>query len=378
MTHQVYLGLEQGTLEQKNAFWTAREISQQPSVWQQLLAQMVQEQGELQDWLKPVLALPNLRIILTGAGTSAYIGEALQAHLNARMTLSAGQRVEAISTTNILSNPGLQLRKDVPTLLVSYGRSGNSPESRAAVELADQLVEDCWHLVVSCNPEGALVTSAKDNPRYKVLLMPSAAHDQSFAMTSSFTSMMLATLTLFTPDQAQYDKMRLLAEQILLRDLDSIETLAALPCRRLVFLGSGPLLAIAREAALKVLELTAGGLPSFYESPLGFRHGPKSLIDNSTQVLLLPSANSYTGRYDADLRLELQKDAQALHISAPVALSQIAGLEDVWLGFPYILYCQMLGFFKALQFGISPDNPCPTGEVNRVVQGVNIYPYRQD
>ncbi|MBN7827619.1 SIS domain-containing protein [Bowmanella dokdonensis] len=376
--HQLYLGLEQEALKQKNALWTAREISQQPRVWEQLVDSMQPLQKELQQWLEPVLALPNLRIILTGAGTSAYIGEALQAHLNARMKLSAGQRVEAVSTTDILSNPDLQLRKEVPTLLVSYGRSGNSPESLAVVRLADQLIDQCWHLVVSCNPQGALVKSAEDNLQCKVLLMPAAAHDQSFAMTSSFTSMMLATLLLFTPDYEQYKKMRMLAGLILQRELDSIATLALQPCRRLVFLGSGPLLGIAREAALKLLELTAGRLPSFYESPLGFRHGPKSLIDDGTQIVLLQSANPYTSLYDADLRLELQKDRLALHVSAPLPLSQIAGLDDVWLGFPYIVYCQMLGFFKSLQLGIGPDNPCPTGEVNRVVQGVNVYPFGQE
>jgi hypothetical protein len=49
-------------------------------------------------------------------------------------------------------------------------------------------------------------------------------------------------------------------------------------------------------------------------------------------------------------------------------------IADVWTAFPYIVYCQTLAFYKALQLGISPDNPCPGGEVNRVVQGVTIYP----
>ncbi|MBN7820707.1 SIS domain-containing protein [Bowmanella yangjiangensis] len=378
MTDQVYLGFTHAELEQKNAVWTAKEISQQPMLWQVLSEIFAQRRTQLDSWLAPILAEPALRIIMTGAGTSAYIGEALQPHLQKYMPLSPGQRVEAVSTTDILSNPDMYLQSDVPTLLVSYGRSGNSPESKAAVQLTNQLVDKCWHLVVSCNAQGALAKACEGNDRYQLMLMPDEAHDQSFAMTSSFTCMMLSTLMLFAPDQHQFERMLALSSGILREDVSAISQLAELATERLVFLGAGPLQAIAREAALKVLELTAGQLPSFYETPLGFRHGPKSLINSATQVVLLPSANPYTSRYDTDLRLELEKDAQALDIGIPLPLSEIQQLEDAWLGFPYILYCQILGFFKALKYGISPDNPCPTGEVNRVVQGVTLYPFTRD
>lgn len=378
MTDQVYLGFTHAELEQKNAVWTAREISQQPMLWQVLSEIFAQRKTQLDSWLAPILAEPALRIIMTGAGTSAYIGEALQPHLQKYMPLSPGQRVEAVSTTDILSNPDMYLQSEVPTLLVSYGRSGNSPESKAAVQLTNQLVDKCWHLVVSCNAQGALAKACEGNNRYQLLLMPDEAHDQSFAMTSSFTCMMLSTLMLFAPDQQQFERMLTLSSGILREDISAISQLAELAVERLVFLGAGPLQAIAREAALKVLELTAGQLPSFYETPLGFRHGPKSLINRATQVVLLPSANPYTSRYDTDLRLELEKDAQALDIGVPLPMSEIRELEDAWLGFPYILYCQILGFFKALKYGISPDNPCPTGEVNRVVQGVTLYPFTRD
>ncbi|EGU60644.1 tagatose-6-phosphate kinase AgaZ, partial [Vibrio nigripulchritudo ATCC 27043] len=50
-------------------------------------------------------------------------------------------------------------------------------------------------------------------------------------------------------------------------------------------------------------------------------------------------------------------------------------LGEAWLCFPYILFCQMLAFEKSLHLGLGPDNPCPTGEVNRVVQGVTIHPF---
>ena len=49
--------------------------------------------------------------------------------------------------------------------------------------------------------------------------------------------------------------------------------------------------------------------------------------------------------------------------------------EDVWMMFPYLLFAQMLAMETSLAHGLTPDNPFPTGEVNRVVKGVTIYHY---
>ena len=143
----------------------------------------------------------------------------------------------------------------------------------------------------------------------------------------------------------------------------------------MVFLGAGPLLAIAREAALQCLELTAGQVLSYYESPLGFRHGPKSLVNNETDIFILSSSNKYTKQYDIDLYKELQNDNQAktINLLNMKSFKQSCDLDDIWASLPYITYCQVLSFFKSLNLTLSPDNPCPTGEVNRVVQGVTIY-----
>ena len=49
--------------------------------------------------------------------------------------------------------------------------------------------------------------------------------------------------------------------------------------------------------------------------------------------------------------------------------------ENVLLGFEFINFAQTLAVLKSLELNITPDNPCPTGEVNRVVKGVTLYPY---
>ncbi|GHG72366.1 tagatose-6-phosphate ketose isomerase [Alishewanella longhuensis] len=375
MATENYLSLSAAELQQKKAYWTAREISQQPALWQQIASEHQGRGVALNAFLHAQLAKPNLRIILTGAGTSAYIGKALAATLQQQLTL--GQRVEAIATTDLVSHPTLYLDARAPTLLISYGRSGNSPESIAAVDLAEQLLPQCAHLVITCNAEGKLAQFCQQQPdRSYLYALPAAAHDQSFAMTSSFSGMYLATLLSFNPEPAALNTVIALAEQVLSTQLATIKQQALLPCKRVVFLGSGPLQALAQEAALKYLELTAGAILSHYESPLGFRHGPKSLVDGDTFILLLESAQPYSRQYDQDLAAELKHDQQALALASLslATLGSDAQLSDAWLLLPMVVWCQALACFKAMALGVSPDNPCPGGQVNRVVQGVTLYP----
>lgn len=372
------LGLTLAQLQQAGGSDTAQEIAQQPAIWRQLAVEFSAKESALRSWLQPILQRPDLRIIFTGAGTSAYIGQTVVPHLINKLAHS-GQRVEAVSTTDLVSHPDLYLCAEVPTLLVSFGRSGNSPESVAALQVVDARVAQSFHLMISCNAQGQLARFANHKPNCALWLLPDACHDRSFAMTSSFTGMLLATLLLFAPDSAAMQQAVSLSEQVL-RQHEQIRQMAQTPCRRMVFLGAGCLKGIAQEAALKYLELTSGRIGSYFESPLGFRHGPKSLVDADTQIVVLKSTDPYSQQYDLDLVRELRTDGQALAIAVLDATlwnspspSEL-NLSDVWTAFPYIVYCQTLAFYKALQLGICPDNPCPGGEVNRVVQGVTIYP----
>ncbi|WP_440873673.1 SIS domain-containing protein [Thalassotalea sp. PLHSN55] len=367
-----YLTYSEEFLKANNGYWTAREICQQPRVWREAAQHIEEIRANLHDWLTPILAKNELRIILTGAGTSAYVGESIAPYLSRQLN----RQVEAISTTDIVSNPREYLLKDKPTLIVSYGRSGNSPESVAAVKLVDQVVDNCFHLVLTCNPEGHLATNAQQQSNAYSILMPEGTLDQSFAMTSSFSSMLVSTLCIFSAEAKQLEKAAAAAEHFLAQGIANVKSQALANIDRLVFLGAGGLQGIAKEAALKVLELTAGKVISYYESPLGFRHGPKSLVDSSTEIIFFSSTNAYTKQYDQDLLAELIRDQQAANIIKldGSSFGGFTDLDDVWAGLPYIVYCQVFSFFKSINANITPDNPCPTGEVNRVVQGVTLYP----
>ena len=291
-----------------------------------------------------------------------------------------------MSATDLTADPLQHFSRDLPTLLVSFARSGDSPESLACIGLAGQLLSDCRHLVITCNPDGALARYARDEQDALCLIMPDGTNDRGFAMTSSYTAMVVACLAIFTPDDLQLGVAAQAAQRLVDRGSADVAALARHDFDRLVVLGNGCLRGTAQEAALKCLELTAGYVVALHESPLGFRHGPKILINESTLVVHLRSTDAHAVPYERDLLRELRRDsgAAALVELSPdsVTVGADAGdgagpvpLEDAWLSLVYIVYCQMLAFFKALAVGVQADNPCPTGEVNRVVNGVEIHSF---
>lgn len=370
-----YLEIPADELKAKNGYWTAREISLESEIWADAVKTTENLKKDIEAFFSSIVSNSDARIILTGAGTSSFIGEAIAANLANILPC----RVEAISTTNIVASPELYLRKETPTLVISYSRSGGSPESVAACDLAEQIINDCYHLIITCNKDGALASYDQKAKNSFLLLMPDETHDQGFAMTVSYTSMMLSTLWIFAPNPVMFGKATTLSNRVLSIDnINKAKDLSQNGFTRIVFLGAGNLRGIAKEACLKMLELTAGKVDCYFDSPLGFRHGPKLIINDTTLVVLLNSSDPRTKKYDRDLIAELKRDKLTNHI---IELSDIVDLQDdpiddMWLSFPYIIFCQMLAFEKSLVVGVTPDNPSPTGEANRVVQGVTIYPLK--
>lgn len=377
------LGYAPGELDGRGADWTAREIAQQPALWREV-AKMISRSGEeYADFLRPLLDRRDLRIVLAGAGTSAYAGEVLAPALRRRL----GLRVDAIASTELVADPYGCFAEDVPTLLVSFSRSGDSPEAVAATRLADRLLTECHHLVVTCNPDGRLGRAHTGAAASMVLGMPAAANDQGFAMTSSFTCMVLGVLLVLTGDTTDEMVHRLAtaAERALPGIAERARALATAGYERVVYLGGGPLRGLAHESALKLLELTAGQAVTYAESPLGFRHGPKAVLNDRTLAVVYVSNDALTRRYDLDLVAELRRSiapADVLALSGADGgteadvwhLPGLDGLDDALLALCYVLFAQTIALHSSLHLGHRPDNPFPAQEVNRVVQGVTIHP----
>jgi tagatose-6-phosphate ketose/aldose isomerase len=394
------LGLNAAQIEAGGAYWTAREIAQQPRVWPEVERLIVADTA-LASFLAPLLQDPELKVVLTGAGTSSFIGECLAPALARH-----GRPAEAIATTDIVASPVSRLAGDRATLMVHFARSGNSPESVAALELAEQRVARCAHLIVTCNRDGELYRRAATLRQARAVLLPEDTNDQSFAMTSSFTGMLLGAavaLGVLAADDATTARLTRLGTQVLDSCLPVLNALVRCRFERVVYLGSSELKGLAREAALKMLEMTDGRVVAIAESPLGFRHGPKTILNGSTLVAVFLSNDPYTRRYDLDLVAELRRDAVAGRVLALSARAEVpadadtvvlgdgeggngaagdgaAGasadsLTDLELCLPYAVFAQSLAMLRSLSLALSPDNPNAAGTVSRVVQGVSIYPY---
>jgi len=357
--------------------WTAREIAHQPAVWDEALASPAVP--GIQAWVAQVLADPQVRVVFTGAGTSAYIGDSLAPAVSRQWTRTA----ESVPTTDLVAAPRAAFAAQGPTLLVSFARSGNSPESVAAVDLADAVLRDCRHLVITCNPEGALAAAAARRPNARVLVLPDATNDRSFAMTSSFTTMLLMAARVFgvlahAPVRAGADAIR--------RGDGVARRLVEEGFSRIVYLGANSLHGLAREAALKMLELTDGEVVAMHESPLGFRHGPKTIVNASTLVVMFISSDPLVRAYDLDLLRELRNDGRArrvfaiggqpgdLEAGADLVVDGLADEPEFASVAPFAAIAQLLALHRSAALGLTPDQPCRSGTVNRVVRGVVIHP----
>lgn len=376
---------DENTLKKYGAKTTYDEIIQQPMLWRQAKSIYDDNIESINTFLDSIgKSNDELRVIFTGAGTSEYVGNLICDYLNSKGSYS----FESIGTTDLVSNPHLYFRKDTPTLLVSFARSGNSPESLAAVDLANELVDDIYHLAITCAGDGKLAVNLKGQDNAYVLLMPEKSNDQGFAMTGSFTCMVLSALLVF--DNSSEDEKNTVVGNIIrtadeaITKQDALEALVNFDFNRIVYLGSGPLYKLANEARLKILELTAGQVVTCNESSMGFRHGPKSFIDENTFIVSFLSSDDYTRKYDLDILEEIYADGIAKKVLSlscldidtkwdNLKLSIQSLVPDVYLALPYVIIAQLIALMTALRIGNTPDNPSKTGTVNRVVKGVIIH-----
>lgn len=382
--------LAKETLEQMGAEITTREIKQQPELWQEAYDRYVAVHEEVQQFIAQLVERHGrLEVIFTGAGSSAYVGQSITPYLR-QVNDDKRLSFRDIPTTTIVSNPRAIYQPDVATLLVSFARSGNSPESVAAVQLGQQLIQDFYQLTITCAPEGALARAAEGDPNNIVLLQPSRSNDAGFAMTGSFSCMMLTALLVFDPasleDKATWVATMARMGQTVLDREDVLKAYVDLDYKRVIYLGSGGFEGIARETQLKILELTAGKIATLFDSTMGFRHGPKSFVDETALAIAYVSNDPYTRQYDEDILAELSSDQIARTVLAVqvgqdsrtdaqvFGFDEGADLPDAYVAFPFLMVGQVISLLASVHVNNKPDTPSPTGTVNRVVKGVIIHP----
>lgn len=386
--------LNEEELENLGATITTREIAQQPDLWKEAYTTYTQRKKEIEDFFKKLTTKHlKMRVIFTGAGTSAYVGDTITPYLKGLVDEKQWE-LSSVPTTTLVSNPYQFLKSDVPTLLVSFARSGNSPESVASVELGEQIVNDFYQLTITCAKEGELAKRAKGDKNNLLFLMPERSNDQGFAMTGSFSCMTLTALLVFDTakenEKAAYvNTIRQMGSSVVER-VSEIQEVIDNDFDRIIYLGSGSLEGLTREAQLKVLELTAGKIVTAFDSSLGFRHGPKSFVNEKALVFVFVSNQAYTRKYDLDILKELKLDgiAQSVVAIETTGKNNYDGdtfsfgkegkdVPDAYLALPYVIYGQTISLLSSIKVGNKPDTPSPTGTVNRIVKGVTIYDYNE-
>lgn len=364
---------------------TIREILQQPWVWR-ASARRVVESG--------VLGEPPVRkaesIWLSGAGSSVLVGHSVGLSLQKR----TGKPCRVVPTTDLVLAADSHFPANAQGLMVSFSRSGASAESFEAVEAVRRVAPGVQHLLVTCNPDGRLISQFAGSDDFSYIALHPATCDKGLAMTSSFSSMVLAAQALaFSEDSEAYlliaDNLASLAEVV----LEQSAGICAWMLRdggpqRICFLGSGVREGVGREAALKVLEMTDGALPTLAESYLGVRHGPMSFLNDRTAIIFFVSSDPRTRAYELDLISEVQqKGLGHSRVALGYDLEPVRRLVDRCIELPGaeprvpddlmppvdILLPQVLALSLSLARGLDPDNPSPRGVINRVAQGVKLH-----
>lgn len=370
-------------------YHTWNEILQQPQMWMKTYDIVNGMKDKVSSFIKRYVD-EGYEIILTGAGTSAYIGDALQWVLSG--TLLSGAK--AVATTDIITEAGQIFNKDSKVLLISFARSGNSPESVGAINLVNKVAGKAAHIFITCNRNGSMTAMADKDPENTLLvLLPPETNDLSLAMTSSYSSMFLACAMIANIDRIQEHKEQIDAlaaatESALIKYKDSIKAIAERNFSRAIFLGSGELMGVAEESRLKLQELTDGTVMCAFDSFLGFRHGPKAVVSPDSLLVYLMSEEPATRRYEYDLIRQIkannnvagyvgvslsepQMDASYFDLNVVIPIPE--HVERCYRGVAYVIVAQLLGFYKALDLKRSPDNPSVSGNISRVVEGVTIY-----
>lgn len=373
---------------------TAREIAQQPATWARTWERLRAQLPEIRKFLMRFGIMSHVaespEVFLVGAGTSDYVGRCLY-----HLLRQAWQcEVSVVPSTDLLIDFADIVLPKRPSLWVSFSRSGDSPEGVAVLERALNEQPQIWHLVVSCNAAGEMTRLITGRTNCLSMLLDEETNDQGLAMTSSFTNMLVTGQALahaWSPEiyDPILDAICNAGAEFLPVAANTAQSLAEDAYRQICFVGSGALSGAATEAALKVLELTAGQVKTLSQTTLGLRHGPMAALAPDTLFASFLSAESSRQRYEIDLLHEIERKQLAGRSLAVLAIggkasAQLAeanilappgkwGVPDLYRPAVDILFGQLLGLFSSLKYGLQPDTPSPKGTISRVVRPIRVY-----
>ncbi len=364
---------------------TLSEIFQQPELWQHTAERCATRLRSLPPQVRR--AAP---VVLTGSGSSHYVGVCIAPAIQRR----TGRQARAMASGElILARPDL-LPPQRPLSLVSFSRSGSSPETLALISACLQHEPSVEHRVITCNPKGHVVRRWPPGsaPRVAIDVLDPRSCDKSLMMTSSFTNLALAGLSMAYVKSADIytwhaQTLTGVGLDLLGSRVHGIGSTARRGFTRMIALGTGGQFGTAQESALKMLEMTDGRVAATAESWLGFRHGPMCALREDCLLLLFFSREAVKRAYQFDVLREIRAKrlpgiVVAVGEGIPAELVSdgdlvvdppgLADPPDEWAALAQVVVGQLLGFFRCVEEGLDPDNPAGSGSISRVVPPFRI------
>jgi len=340
------------------------EILSQPETWLALRRELAADAA----FQKAVKAAAfRKEWLFVGCGTSFYLAEAAAS----AWKMLTGQRARALPASEVLLFPLLAQLKGADLQTVVISRSGKTSEAIRAAEF----------LMKKLKVPTLGITCAIDSELSKVCDLTIAiptADEKSMVMTRSFTSMLL-TLMELAASQSNIGSFSTAIEAIsgsLSAKIESFhsrveEFVAKHICGDFIYLAQGPFFAIAREAALKITEMSCSYAQPYHT--LEFRHGPKSIVEPQTCLTFFLSESGMDD--ESEVLVEMKElggtiiaicnhASDAVRASSDLVLEIEADAPELALLAPFIAPAQLLGFHMGVKKGLNPDE---TKNLRRVV-----------
>lgn len=318
---------------------TSREIARQPALLDQALAL------PLSTLAPPVMDRTRTPIVV-GCGTSYYLALAGAARMRERN----GTPAIALPAGDLWLWPDRELAPWHNPVVIAISRSGTTTEVVRAARAARE--RNVAVVAITTAPDAELSTTANH-----VIALPEAA-ERSIVMTGSFTSMLLVLERLAAERADQMLSSANLATFAAshMEDLrrQASEVVATDPTRY-VFLGAGADYALALEGMLKMKEMTQIDSQAF--ASLEFRHGPISVLDENSVVVLLHHGDEF----ERDLASDLAARGASVVAIGPGSLGPAAtwtvDLPPDLSGILAMPFLQWLAYEQAVALEKDPDAP---------------------
>jgi glutamine---fructose-6-phosphate transaminase (isomerizing) len=336
---------------------TINEIVSQGDVWQSvlqcldktdLLDKILADSAIVKDW------------IFVGCGTSFYLAEAAAGS----WTLLTGEPARAVPASETLLFPALYPTLSAASRIVLVSRSGHTSEAVRAANLLRQN-KGVKTVGITCGDN----TPLEQTCDFTIVLR--AADEKSMVMTRSFTGMMIALqvlaarragITDFAPHVQRNAVMISSGISALCENVQAF--VHGRSFANYVFLGQGPYHAIAREGALKIMEMSCSYSQSFHT--LEFRHGPKSIVSPAACVTFFLSKEGYSA--EAEVLTEMKELGAVTLTVCNQATAAVRRASDLLIELGLngnelaalpasIIPAQLLGYFTAVRKGLNPDSP---------------------